>query len=266
MLTLEGWFKVVVIAIGDALDGSLVLNYLGKMLPCMRTLPCTVRTTLRLLLRRVHNNLVNIRTLNIKPIPQPPNCNLILPLRQIQHQWRTQNNALVCVSLEQSLHTLRIAIHNHTSNTSQLPSAIDAVGRATGLVAETHVVGVLIVEGHPLGFAAAFNAGEGCGGVVAIDTSEDDARGTEGGFLGVGGAGSGCSGGEVGCAFDGSPFAGFATVVGESVSIWWDVILTCLGRTRHATALRVISCFHRWLLGARYIDFPKESWSPTAYD
>ena len=87
------------------------------------------------------------------------------------------------ISQVQRLHAPYIAIDDNAGDAAQLPSTADAVGRAAGLVAETHVIGILVVERDPLLLAGALDVGESDGRVVAVDACEDDACGGEGGFL-----------------------------------------------------------------------------------
>lgn len=137
-----------------------------------------------LVLWRIHDNFFNIRALDIKPIPQATNRNRILQaFVQLQQQGRAQYDTLMRIPLKHRLYILLVAIHNHTSDTSQLPSATDSIRRSTGLVAKAHVIRVLVVEGNPLRFARALNAREGHGAVDTVNSGEEYAGVTEGGFL-----------------------------------------------------------------------------------
>jgi hypothetical protein len=98
-----------------------------------------------------------------------------------------------------------------------LPSPAKSVGRAAGLVAEAHVVGVLVVEGYPLRFSLACDVVEGYGAVVAVDACCDDSVAAERGFLVKRVARGGCIFGIVCCAADGCDFAGFDVEVVDVV-------------------------------------------------
>lgn len=138
-------------------------------------------------LRRVHNNLVQIRPEVILPVIQPTHRDsIIVPLLQRQLQWRRENDPLVRITLVQSLQIVCIPIDHDTANTAKLPCTPDTVGCTARLVAETLVVDVLVigqqvdrkfrwwsgltlvVEGHPLRLARSFNTGKGHGTVVAV--------------------------------------------------------------------------------------------------
>lgn len=135
-------------------------------------------------LRWIDHNTVNICTLVVFPIVKTTDSDsIVTALFQIEHEGRTQDNTLVCVPLVQRLQLLRLVIDNDTRNTTQLPSAIDAIRSATRLIAEAHVVRVLIVERDPLGFATALNVVECNFAVVAIDTCDNDFIACETGFL-----------------------------------------------------------------------------------
>lgn len=92
------------------------------------------------------------------------------------------------VALVQALGVCAVAVDPDARDAAQLPRAADAVGRAAGLVAEAHVVGVLVVEGDPLRLAGAGDVGKGRGGGVAVDAGEDGAGWGEACFLVEGGA------------------------------------------------------------------------------
>ena len=79
----------------------------------------------------------------------------------------------MCVSLVERLNITAVAIDHNRSDTTQCPRCLDTIWGAAGLVAETHVIGVLIVEGDPLGGAGALDVGEGQGGSVAGNASDD---------------------------------------------------------------------------------------------
>lgn len=113
------------------------------------------------------------------------------------------------IPLIQALHMLRLPVDNHTRNAPQLPTPTNPIRRATRLVAETHIVGVLVVERHPLRFAVAFDAGEGDFAVVADDAGEDHLVAAERGFLFESAAGHSGILAVVGFALDGLDFAGF---------------------------------------------------------
>lgn len=160
----------------------------------------------RAALGRVHDDTVNISTLEVKAVPQPTNGDgVVRALLQSQLQRRGQDNALVAVSLEQRLNLLHVAVHHNRSHATQLPFPADAIGRAAGLVAETHVVRVLVVKRHPLRLAGALDPGKGNGTVVAVDARHDGAAAGKGGFLPEGcTSGGGGVVGVVGRAFNGS--------------------------------------------------------------
>lgn len=79
----------------------------------------------------------------------------------------------MCVPLVKCLDITAVAIDHDRSDTAQCPRRLDAIRGAAGLVAETHVIGVLIVEGDPLGGAGALDFGEGECGSVAGDACDD---------------------------------------------------------------------------------------------
>jgi hypothetical protein len=84
--------------------------------------------TMYLFLRIVNNNAINIRALVRLIIEQPPNGNRVVrAILQMQHQRRTQNNALVRVSLIKRLHILRLVVHNDTTDSAQLPASANTV-------------------------------------------------------------------------------------------------------------------------------------------
>lgn len=64
------------------------------------------------------------------------------------------------IPLIQRLHLLRLIIHNHTRNSPQLPRPAESIRRAARLIAEPHVVCVLIVKRNPLRFSRARNVVE----------------------------------------------------------------------------------------------------------
>jgi hypothetical protein len=127
-----------------------------------------------LLLRLIHHNPINIRALIRLVIEQPPNPNLIHPLLQVQQQRRTQYDTLVRIPLIQRLHLLRLIIHHNTADAAQLPATTDTIRRAAGLVAEAHIVGVLVVKGYPLRFPSTGNIVERHGTLVPINTRRNN--------------------------------------------------------------------------------------------
>jgi len=131
------------------------------------TIPSANLSSTSSLLSRIHHNPINIRSFDINPIIQPPNSDGIASLLQIHFQWRAQDDSLVCVSLVECLDITAVTIDHDRSDTAKCPRCLDAIGGAAGLIAETHVISVLIVEGDPLGGAGALDVGEGeCGSVA----------------------------------------------------------------------------------------------------
>src|SRR5690242_9122054 len=143
-----------------------------------------IYTVILLILRRVNDNAVNIRTPVRLVVKQPSNLNcVVLALIKVQLQRGAENNALVSIPLVQALNLLCLAVDNNTRDTAQLPRSANAVGSAARLVAEAHVVGVLVVEGDPLGLALALDARERDFAVVTDDAGQNDLVAAKGGFL-----------------------------------------------------------------------------------
>ena len=157
----------------------------------------------RLSLWRVDDDAVDVSTLVGLVVEQPANLDCVVPaLIEVQLQRCAQNDALVCVPLVQALDLLRLAVHNDTRDTAQSPCTANTVGSASGLVAEAHVVGVLVVEGDPLRLALALDAGEGDLAVVANNAGEDHLVTAKVGFLLEGAAGHSCVFAVVSLALD----------------------------------------------------------------
>ena len=144
------------------------------------------------------------------------------PLLQIQHERRAQNNPFMRIPLVQRLQLLRLVVHNDARDAAKLPRSVDTIGCATGLVAKAHVIRVLIVEGDPLGFACAFDVGEGDLAVVAVDAGYDDAVAAKSGFLVVRFAGGGGVFTIVSCAVDSSDFSRLDIEIPNVVPLEFD--------------------------------------------
>lgn len=172
-------------------------------------------------LRRENDNLIDIRTKRTIPIIQPTNRDSILAtLLKRQQQWRAQNDPLVRIPRKERVDIIRIIVYYNRTNATQNPLATETVGLAKGLVAETEVVGVLVVEGDPLLRAVAFDAVESYRAVIAADIRGDEVAVCEIGFLQAGVTGDGdVLVGVVVCALDRGVFSRFYVQVVDVVPV-----------------------------------------------
>lgn len=128
----------------------------------------------------------------------------------------------MCIPLVQRLNLLRFVVNDNARDAAKLPSSVDTIRRATGLVAKAHIVSVLVVERDPLGFACAFDVREGDFAVVAVDAGYDDAVAAEIGFLVVRVAGGGGVFTIVGGAVDSGDFSGLDIEIPNVVPLEFD--------------------------------------------
>jgi hypothetical protein len=107
------------------------------------------------------------------------------------------------------------------------------------LVAETHVIWILVVEGNPLGLAVAFDVGERNFAVVAVDAGYDYTVAAEGSFL-VECVAGGCGIlAVVGCAIDSCDFSGPDVEIVDVVPFQLDGLLLLVDFERQPDVARL---------------------------
>lgn len=95
-----------------------------------------------LLLGRINNNAIKIRALVIEAVMQTSNSDGVLALLQRQKERSGQDDSLVGILLIERVDLVSLAVDDDAADAADLPSAVDAIGCAHGLVTEAHIVNV----------------------------------------------------------------------------------------------------------------------------
>jgi len=120
----------------------------------------------------IDNDLVQISTLDVLAIVKTTDSDGIGAVLEWQFDGCGQQDTLVCVLLVERVHIIFVTIDDDAADTANLPGAVDTVRLSHRLIAETHVINVLMIERDPLVLSSALDL-EGDLAFVAIDASGD---------------------------------------------------------------------------------------------